>query len=79
VTQDVRTACQTACPTGAIVFGDRNNKQGDVAGKRLENELNYLALEEINTQSAVFYAARVHNRWKNSRPNLELRNSPLGA
>ncbi len=57
---DVRTACQTACPTGAITFGDRNNKQGDVAGK-LVNPLNYLALEEVNTQSAVFYAARVHN------------------
>ena len=57
---DVRTACQTACPTGAITFGDRNNKQGDVAGK-LGNPLNYLALEEVNTQSAVFYAARVHN------------------
>jgi MoCo/4Fe-4S cofactor protein with predicted Tat translocation signal len=57
---DVRTACQTACPTGAITFGDRNNKQGDVAGK-LDNPLNYLALEEVNTQSAVFYAARVHN------------------
>ncbi|OAV44990.1 TAT-variant-translocated molybdopterin oxidoreductase [Lewinella sp. 4G2] len=57
---DVRTACQTACPTGAITFGDRNNKQGEVAAK-LNNPLNYLALEEVNTQSAVFYAARVHN------------------
>ncbi len=57
---DVRTACQTACPTGAITFGDRNNRQGEVADK-LRNPLNYLALEEVNTQSAVFYAARVHN------------------
>ena len=56
---DVRTACQTACPTGAITFGDRNGG-GDVAEK-LNNPLNYLALEEVNTQSAVFYAARVHN------------------
>jgi molybdopterin-containing oxidoreductase family iron-sulfur binding subunit len=57
---DVRTACQTACPTGAITFGDRNNKQGDVSSK-LSNPLNYLALEEVNTQPGVFYAARVHN------------------
>ena len=57
---DVRTACQTACPTGAITFGDRNNKGGDV-DQKLDNPLNYLALEEVNTQSAVFYAARVHN------------------
>lgn len=57
---DVRTACQTACPTGAIVFGDRNNPEGDIA-KRLESPLNYLVLEEINVQSSVFYAARVNN------------------
>ncbi len=57
---DVRTACQTACPTGAITFGDRNNKQGDVS-RKLTNPLNYLVLEEVNTQSSVFYAARVHN------------------
>ncbi|NJB85052.1 molybdopterin-containing oxidoreductase family iron-sulfur binding subunit [Lewinella marina] len=57
---DVRTACQTACPTGAITFGDRNNAKGDVR-RKLDNPLNYLALEEVNTQSSVFYAARVHN------------------
>ena len=57
---DVRTACQTACPTGAITFGDRNNKEGEISDK-LKNPLNYLALEEVNTQSGVFYAARVHN------------------
>jgi molybdopterin-containing oxidoreductase family iron-sulfur binding subunit len=58
---DVKTACQTACPTGAITFGDRNNKKGEVA-QRLENPLNYLVLEEVNTQSGVFYQARVNNR-----------------
>ena len=57
---DVRTACQTACPTGAITFGDRNNQNGDIP-RKLRNPLNYLALEETNTQSSVFYAARVHN------------------
>ncbi len=57
---DVRSACQTACPTEAIVFGDRNDKHGDLA-KRLENPLNYLVLEEINVQSSVYYAARVNN------------------
>ncbi|MBK7870393.1 MAG: TAT-variant-translocated molybdopterin oxidoreductase [Saprospiraceae bacterium] len=61
VDADVRTACQTACPTGAITFGDRNNKQGDVA-KKMDNPLNYLVLEEINVQSSVFYAAKVNNR-----------------
>ncbi len=57
---DVRTACQTACPTGAITFGDRNNPNGDV-GRLIENPLNYRVLEEVNTQSSVFYAAKVRN------------------
>ncbi|NRB63198.1 MAG: 4Fe-4S dicluster domain-containing protein, partial [Saprospiraceae bacterium] len=58
---DVKPACQTACSTGAIVFGDRNNKEGELA-KRLENPLNYLVLEEVNVQSSVFYTAKVNNR-----------------
>ncbi len=58
---DVRPACQTSCPTGAITFGDRNNQQGDVA-KKLDDPMNYLVLEEINTQSSVFYTAKVNNR-----------------
>ncbi len=61
---DVRTACQTACPTGAITFGDRNNKNGDL-GKKLnpkKNKLNYIALEEVNVQSSVTYTMKVTNR-----------------
>ncbi len=58
---DVKSACQTACPTGAIVFGDTNNKEGELA-KRRENPLNYLVLEETNTMPSVMYSAKVHNR-----------------
>ena len=58
---DVKTACQTACPTGAIVFGDGNNQEGEVS-KRIANPLNYLVLEEINTQPSVYYQARIVNR-----------------
>lgn len=58
---DVKTACQTACPTGAIVFGDRNNREAEVS-KRMENPLNYLVLEEINVESSVYYQAKIVNR-----------------
>lgn len=58
---DVKSACQTACPTGAITFGDRNDKTAEVS-KRMAHPLNYLALEEINVQSSVSYQARVVNR-----------------
>ena len=61
VETDVRTACQTACPTGAIVFGDRNDKTNTLS-QRLENPLNYIVLEEINVRSSVNYQARVNNR-----------------
>jgi len=57
---DVKTACQTACPTGAITFGDRNNPEGDLS-TRFESPLNYIALEEVNVQSSVQYSARINN------------------
>ena len=58
---DVRTACQTACPTGAITFGDMNSKGGSLAEK-LESPLNYIVLEETNVRSSVQYTMKVNNR-----------------
>ncbi|MBT8234186.1 MAG: TAT-variant-translocated molybdopterin oxidoreductase [Saprospiraceae bacterium] len=58
---DVRTACQSACPTGAITFGDRNNKKGDLS-KLWNSQMNYIALEEVNVQSSVNYTMKVVNR-----------------
>ena len=60
---DVRTACQTSCPTGAITFGDMNNKEGELYSK-LESPLNYIALEEINVRPSVTYTMKVNNRDK---------------
>lgn len=58
---DVKTACQTSCPTGAITFGDMNNKEG-MLSEKLESPLNYIALEEINVRSSVNYTMKVNNR-----------------
>lgn len=58
---DIKSACQTACPTGAIVFGDTNNKNSEIA-KRFKNELNYIVLEEVNTRPSVQYTTKVTNR-----------------
>ena len=58
---DVKTACQTACPTGAITFGDRNNEKGELR-KKMDNPLVYRMLEEVNVQSSVFYQAKVNNK-----------------
>ncbi len=61
---DVKTACQTACPTNAITFGDMNNKEGNLF-RKLENPLNYIVLEEINAKSVVNYTMKVNNRNEN--------------
>ena len=58
---DVKTACQSACPTGAITFGDRNNKTGELH-KKFESPLNMIVLEEINVRSSVQYTMKVNNR-----------------
>ncbi len=60
---DVKTACQTSCPTGAITFGDSNNKEGALHAK-LELPLNFISLEEINVRSSVNYTMKVNNRDK---------------
>ncbi len=58
---DVISACQSACPTGAIVFGDMNDKESKVA-KGLENKRNYFVLEEVNTRASVGYLTKVTNK-----------------
>jgi MoCo/4Fe-4S cofactor protein with predicted Tat translocation signal len=58
---DVKTACQSSCPTGAITFGNRNDKESNIS-KAIANTLNYRVLEEVNTDSNVWYGARVANR-----------------
>ena len=58
---DVKSACMTACPTGAITFGDMNLNEGRLA-ERMESPLNYLVLEEVNVRPSVNYTMKVHNR-----------------
>lgn len=60
---DVKTACQTACPTGAITFGDRNNKEGELSAKNA-SPLNFIVLEETNVRSSVQYGSKIINKNK---------------
>jgi len=61
VDSDVRSACQTACPTGAITFGDMNNPDAPVSQK-MKSALAYKVLEEINVLSSVHYSAKITNK-----------------
>jgi molybdopterin-containing oxidoreductase family iron-sulfur binding subunit len=57
---EVMTACQQACPTGAIVFGDLNDPNSHVA--RLKAlPLNYAMLGALNTRPRTTYLAIVRN------------------
>jgi molybdopterin-containing oxidoreductase family iron-sulfur binding subunit len=57
---DVVTACQQACPSNAIVFGDANDKESHVAKLRNHN-LAYHVLEELNVKPNVTYIAKLRN------------------
>jgi MoCo/4Fe-4S cofactor protein with predicted Tat translocation signal len=63
--QRLKTACQQACPTQAIVFGDLN--AGKLGGQDWEvsrakaSPLNYGMLEDLNTRPRTTYLARVTN------------------
>jgi molybdopterin-containing oxidoreductase family iron-sulfur binding subunit len=54
------TACQEACPAGAIIFGDVNDATSKVAVAR-KSERSFHVLAEINTRPAVTYLAKVIN------------------
>jgi molybdopterin-containing oxidoreductase family iron-sulfur binding subunit len=57
---EVMTACQGACPTEAIVFGNINDPNSRVS-KLKANTLNYGLLEELNTRPRTSYLAIVRN------------------
>lgn len=57
---EIVTACQTACPTGAIVFGDIKNPESKVS-KLKALPLNYGLLTELNTFPRVTYLAKITN------------------
>jgi molybdopterin-containing oxidoreductase family iron-sulfur binding subunit len=62
---EVATACQSACPTEAIVFGNVNDPTSRVARLKASS-LNYALLAELNTRPRTTYMAIVRN------PNTDL-------
>ncbi len=58
---DIQTACMQACPAGAIIFGDMNNKQAKLTDL-FADQRNYNLLEEVHTLPSVGYLTKVRNR-----------------
>jgi Fe-S-cluster-containing dehydrogenase component len=63
---DVRTACQQACPTKAIVFGSLDEPDSEMARRRREPRA-YSALGDLGTEPRVRYLARI----RNTNPDVE--------
>jgi molybdopterin-containing oxidoreductase family iron-sulfur binding subunit len=63
---EVVTACQAACPTKAIVFGNINDSSSEVAKLKAQPH-NYSLLAELNTRPRTTYLARL----RNPNPDLE--------
>jgi len=66
---EVVTACQQACPAGAIQFGDLNDPNSKVT-KIKQQQRNYGLLADLNTRPRTSYLAIVQN------PNPELESEP---
>ena len=62
---EIVTACEAACPSEAIVFGDINDPNSRVAQLKAQQR-NYTILGEVNSRPRTTYLAAVRN------PNAEL-------
>jgi molybdopterin-containing oxidoreductase family iron-sulfur binding subunit len=60
---EIRTACQAACPTQAIVFGDTADPNSLVSKLKAEPH-SFRVLEEVNTNPRISYLGAVRNKNK---------------
>ena len=59
-TDEFETACSSACTTGAMVFGDINNKEDKVAAL-VEDKKAFGVLDYLQTKPNVIYQVKVKN------------------
>ncbi|TXD53405.1 MULTISPECIES: TAT-variant-translocated molybdopterin oxidoreductase [unclassified Polaribacter] len=59
-TDEFETACSSACTTGALVFGDINNKEDQVTAL-VEDKRAYNVLDYLQTKPNVIYQVKIRN------------------
>jgi molybdopterin-containing oxidoreductase family iron-sulfur binding subunit len=74
--KDINTACASACPAEAIVFGDMNNPESNISkvlqlkyheGRKTAEEFcAYTVLEELNVDPNIFYMRKIRNKDDNN-------------
>lgn len=57
---EVKTACQQACPTNAIKFGNILDAESEVA-RAIQNNRNYGILSELNLKTRTSFLAKLRN------------------
>jgi MoCo/4Fe-4S cofactor protein with predicted Tat translocation signal len=57
---EIQTACQAACPTNAIIFGNMNDPNSRVAQLKAEAH-DYAVLGDLNTRPHTTYLAAIRN------------------
>lgn len=59
---DIKVACQQACPTHAITFGNANSKESAITLARQENpNRQFYVLEQLHVLPNVTYMAKIRN------------------
>jgi len=74
---EIQTACQQACPSDAIVFGNLNDPDSRVV-KLKAQERNYGILEDLNTRPRTTYLASVRNPNPEIEPAAAQTTQPAG-
>jgi len=69
---DLKTACQQACPTDAIVFGNVNDEHSAITLTRADNANRlFYSLEQLHVLPNVNYLAKVRNREEEEKVERE--------